>query len=469
MQDTICQRQEPPERLEIGDELALTVQALSRNSPAEVSGSSGEGMTWNPVDDAVAFAADAIVSVAIEHGELAPELLEDVIESVANTTGSSLDAAAFALYLRAIASPRILQLPPRLGIEVHLRLLVALARVSDASLWIEAVPGQIDHVGAIGSASTTRRFRSVAAATIEGNPRAPFTASARAQIHGIPVLRWQRPVAAVVVRSRPDQRSRASDFLRQCAEMVAPVLERDTLLDRSSARERTLQSVHERRLLRVGFDLHDGALQDIAALASDMRLAGEQISTVLEGNLRTILIGRFDDLHGRLAEIDQNLRDLSHSLESSSVVDRPLVEVLRREIEAFDRRTGANTLFEVDGSFEELSASQRIALYRIVQEALSNVREHTVATEVTISLEQVANGVRLSVSDNGGGFDVPHTVVAAARRGRLGLVGMNERVRLLSGTFSLRSAPNSGTEVAVTLPQWRPLAAAASQVVPSSS
>src|SRR5205814_514844 len=163
------------------------------------------------------------------------------------------------------------------------------------------------------------------------------------------------------------------------------------------------------------------------------------------------------DLGGRLGEIDQTLRELSHSLESSSVVDRPLPEILNREIESFDRRTGVETRFDVSGTFDHLSASQRIALFRIIQEALSNIREHTVATRVSVVLEELANGVRVCVHDNGGGFDVAQTVVAAARRGRLGLVGINERVKLLGGTFRLRSAPGEATELMVTLPRWQPI------------
>jgi signal transduction histidine kinase len=111
----------------------------------------------------------------------------------------------------------------------------------------------------------------------------------------------------------------------------------------------------------------------------------------------------------------------------------------------------------IEGTFDTLSASQRIAILRIVQESLANVREHAAATSVTVALEQLSDGVRLRVADDGAGFDVSQTVVAAARRGRLGLVGMSERVRLLGGSFSLTSTPSGGTEICVTLPSWEPV------------
>jgi signal transduction histidine kinase len=151
------------------------------------------------------------------------------------------------------------------------------------------------------------------------------------------------------------------------------------------------------------------------------------------------------------------LRELSQSLESSSVGTSSLTDTLRRELVAFDRRAGIEATLEVSGSFDSLSASQRIALFRIAQEGLANVREHASATKVSVTLEALAGGVRLMITDDGDGFDVSHTVVAAARRGRLGLVGMSERVRLLGGSFSLTSSFGSGTQIIATLPSWDPV------------
>ncbi|MFL5953781.1 MAG: sensor histidine kinase [Gaiellaceae bacterium] len=409
-------------------------------------------------DAAMLYAADALVTMMVEEGASAVEDIEKLVETVADVTGLSTDTAAFSLYMRASASPQILNLAPRVAAEAHLRLLVGLAPVTDASLWADELGGATC-IAAVGGAAQTRRFRSIAAATIDG-AREPADDDARTQIAGVPIIRWGRPVAAVVARARPEHRARASVFLLECRGMLAPVLERDVLLDRSASREQQLQMASERRLLRVGFDLHDGPLQDVAALASDLRLAREQLSDSLHGRLRSILLGRFDDLGARLADIDQTLRELSHSLESSRVGTSPLSETLRRELAGFDRRSGIEGSLTVTGSFESLSASQRIAIFRIAQESLANVREHSAATQVSITLEEMPDGVRLLVSDDGVGFDVSHTVVAAARRGRLGLVGMSERVRLLGGAFSLTSSPGGGTNVCVTLPSWQPVGGA---------
>jgi signal transduction histidine kinase len=407
-------------------------------------------------DAALVFAADELVSMVIERGARGADGADLVVETVASFTGVSSETTAFSIYLRAIASPRILSLPPRLSAEVHLRLLLALAPITDVSLWVEESPCRVVRIASAGEAANTRRFRHAAIALLAGQ-REPDSSDGRAQIQAVPVMRWDRPVGAVVGRSSPHERARAAAFLRECRTMLAPILERDMFLDRSTSREQQLQQANERRLLRVGFDLHDGPLQDIAALASDMRLARDQLATSLSGRLRSIILGRFQDLDGRLVAIDQTLRELSQSLESSSIVERPLDDTLRRELAGFLRRSDVRGSLLIEGTFDTLSASQRIAILRIVQESLANVREHAAATSVTVALEQLSDGVRLRVADDGAGFDVSQTVVAAARRGRLGLVGMSERVRLLGGSFSLTSTPSGGTEICVTLPSWEPV------------
>jgi signal transduction histidine kinase len=419
--------------------------------------------TRDRADAALVFAADALATTVIEKGEQAIDGIDDLVVALAAVTGLSTDTAAFSLYLRASTSPQLMNLPPRSAAEAHLTLLVGLAPITDASLWMDELGG-VRCIAAVGEAAETRRFRSIASSTVDGL-REPAGDDGRAQIKGVPVVRFGTPVGAVVARARPGSQVQAAVFLLECSAMMAPILERDVFLDRCTSREQQLQLANERRLLRVGFDLHDGALQDVAAFASDLRLAREQLAQSLTGQLRTILLGRFDDLGGRLADIDQTLRELSHSLESSRVGTGSLPDTLRRELEGFDRRVGIEASLTVSGVFDALSPSQRIAIFRIAQEGLSNVREHSAASKVSIALEQLADGVRLLICDDGAGFDVSQTVLSAARRGRLGLVGMSERVRLLGGTFSLTSAPGDGTQVCVTLPSWEPVAGVRAQTV----
>jgi len=105
-----------------------------------------------------------------------------------------------------------------------------------------------------------------------------------------------------------------------------------------------------------------------------------------------------------------------------------------------------------------MTASQRIALYRILQEGLANVREHSKAKHVRIRVHGGPNGTEAEITDDGRGFEVAKTLITAAKRGRLGLVGMGERVRLLGGRFDVDSRPGGPTTLKLVLPRWRPVA-----------
>ncbi len=108
------------------------------------------------------------------------------------------------------------------------------------------------------------------------------------------------------------------------------------------------------------------------------------------------------------------------------------------------------------GELAQISASQQIALLNIIHEALNNIREHAGASAVDVSLNVDDSGVRAEITDDGNGFDLEATLMRAAREGRVGLVAMNERVRLLGGQCRIESTPGGPTTVSVWLARWNP-------------
>src|SRR4029450_12766757 len=97
----------------------------------------------------------------------------------------------------------------------------------------------------------------------------------------------------------------AEAFLSEAAAALSPVLEREHLLEHSAAREKTLVAAAERRLMRLGFDLHDGPIQDVLALAADVQLLQQQVYPFILEDYREQAHGRFDDLSARLVEADR--------------------------------------------------------------------------------------------------------------------------------------------------------------------
>jgi signal transduction histidine kinase len=230
----------------------------------------------------------------------------------------------------------------------------------------------------------------------------------------------------------------------------------------TDAREPGLAAANERLLVRLGLDLHDGPLQQVYALAQDVRLLREQMVDLAGSEHRETVLGRFDDLDSQLAELHQDLRDLAHSLEPRSLLQHPLPEAVQRELAALSRRTGISTSVVLEGSFDALTASQRIALLRVLQEALSNIRHHSGSREVAVTLrEEIFQGICMEIHDDGHGFDPAGVVPAEDGESGIGLAGMRARLRLLGGRLEIESAPGGPTTVRATLPRWLPLAQSA--------
>lgn len=219
-------------------------------------------------------------------------------------------------------------------------------------------------------------------------------------------------------------------------------------------RDTELALASERLLVRLGYDLHDGPLQQAFVLAQDVRLLKEQVGALLGGDHQEQIAGRFADLEAQLAELHQDLRDLSHSLEPRSLLQLPLVEAVRRELATLSRRTGISTSIVVDGTFDGLSPSQRIAVLRVLQEALSNIREHSGSDTVALTLSGGEDGILLEIRDEGHGFDVAALTPDDRGQSGMGLVGMRERLRLLGGRLEIESSPGTATVLRARLPRW---------------
>jgi signal transduction histidine kinase len=409
---------------------------------------------------ALDFLGDAIVAVALEHS-FEPGEVRAAITGAADELGLPAEVAAFAVFRRALGSKGFAQLPPIVAAELALTLLVELAPAAASSLWIVDATGATTCLVGRGKAPCSRRLREVARAALDG------VIAGSAQVHAQIVERWDRPHAALVARGRGAESSNLDEFLAEAAAAIAPLLERASLFDRRMQREHDLAAAGERRLMRLGFDLHDGPLQEIVALAEELRTAATQISSVVPADYKQRVNGRFNDVHARLGALDESLREFAHSIRSTTAVARPVVDAVQSELRSLENATDIETRLDVDGELSDLSDlsdSQKIVLFRVVQEALSNVRKHSEAASVSVALRSKRTFVEVSVMDNGRGFDP-----GELDTDRLGLSGISERVRLLGGAVEIETSPGVGTTVRATLPQWRPSSPASATVYAATS
>jgi signal transduction histidine kinase len=366
-----------------------------------------------------------------------------------------------ALAREVLRAPELLTLSPAVAVEAQLATLVAFAPLRNSSLWTLSTAEHADCIRHVGEGSPSRGARQLAERLLAGEITEPTEPSPRRLLLGLPVGRPQQPLAALVACARPGMWDSSRHFLADAAPILGAVLERDALLSGNAASERALVQSSERKLTRLGFDLHDGPIQDVAVLAEDLRLFREQLERI-DGPLtkHKLVGGRIEDLDAQLVSLDAELRRLSSEVQAASVLlNKPFDRALRDRIQSFAARTRVEPRLTLAGEMKLLSTSQQIALLNIIQEALSNIREHANATTVAITLSVDAHGVEVKVVDNGLGFDLENTLMRAAREGRVGLLAMHERTRLLGGQCRIESRPGGPTVVSVTLDRWLPLLA----------
>lgn len=385
-----------------------------------------------------AFVAAALVGQVVE-GTLEPAGVRDSLRE-AEAAG---ELSVTGIALRTLGHPALLALPLDTATEAAVALLQALAPVRKASLWL-ADP-KIDAAGLQPgwriSPEQAQRALALEAAISESD------------LVSAPVECWRQPCAVLVCLPDPGRSGECRAVADCAAKLLGAAFERASLTEGNAERCTALLRSSERRLTRQAFDLHDGPLQDVALLAGELTTLRRALAA---GRSPEDLLAPLDDIAGLVAFLDAELRDVATSTDAPAALRRPFDEAVASVVRTFTARSEIEPRIEVSGEFGQLSDSQRIALLRILQESLTNVRDHSGAANVRIAVHVRRSHTEAVVEDDGRGFDVERALTAAARRDRMGVLGMIERARLLGGRCDVRSRPGEGTRVAVTLSRWTP-------------
>lgn len=398
---------------------------------------------------AMLLAGDVVAGLALDQ-TWQRQQIDRLAADLAPIVELPADEVRLAVFVAAVSDPRLLALPPGLAIETTLRLLMAFAPVTSATFWLRDETRGPRCVVRLGAAA--RRTRAAATAALRDPDRSPPDTTA------VPVRRWQHVFGVLAIQPENRPGSQPGAYVQEAARMLGLALEREALLDRGAARERALVEASERRLARFGYDLHDGPLQDIGAARRELCLLRRALAEALPpGEAALSALAQLDRVEEIVQTGEAGLRQLALSAESPAVLARSFPALLERTMSSFTEATGIAADLRLAGELDSLTGSQRIALLHVIEEALTNVREHSHATAVRVCIARGRDRVEAEIVDDGRGFEVEQTLVRAARRGRLGLVGMSERTLLLGGAFDVHSRPGGPTTVSVTLPAWRPL------------
>lgn len=201
----------------------------------------------------------------------------------------------------------------------------------------------------------------------------------------------------------------------------------------------------ERR--RISRELHDETTQALVALSRQLDALASSGKGLSENNRL-----RLEELWQKTNNIMQGVRRLSQDLRPAALDRLGLLSALEWLASDVSEYSGIEIKVNVVDTERRLPEEVELVLFRITQEALRNVWRHSQATRAEITVEFDESKTRVTVSDNGKGFNLPQTIGDLARDGKLGLAGMQERARLLGGSLTVQSEPGRGSTITVELP-----------------
>ncbi len=267
----------------------------------------------------------------------------------------------------------------------------------------------------------------------------------------------QQPIGALIMLCESRQATLTANvsLLSTFAQQISVAVKNARLLEqmtwaRARLRQLTGQVVQaqEEERRRIARELHDEVGQALTGLKLNL--------AVLEGALpdqATALHEHLADSRALTESMMEEIRELALELRPPALDDLGLVPALRGYVERFIKRTGLDVTSDLDESTGRLPERMETALYRIIQEAMANIVRHAAARHVQVILRTDGDEVYVCVADDGRGFDPAHRLEAAVAEGRMGLLGIQERVALLRGRVKITAAPGRGTRVETWLPR----------------
>lgn len=236
----------------------------------------------------------------------------------------------------------------------------------------------------------------------------------------------------------------AFDFLNDDLEDIS-----DTLEDANqvSILGRRIIQVQEEERQRIARDIHDGPAQAL----TNAVIKTEVCERLIDMDINRAK-GEMQELKKILRDSIKDIRVTIYNLHPMALDDVGFIPTIQRYIQDYQNDTNIEVDFIILSKVEIEDSIKNIAMFRVVQEALNNIRKHSKATLVKIKVEMTRKNTYLLVEDNGIGFDVDNIKNLNKYEGGFGLLNMQERIELLNGTFELKSEKNYGTKIILNIP-----------------
>ncbi len=212
---------------------------------------------------------------------------------------------------------------------------------------------------------------------------------------------------------------------------------------------RQILSAQEDERKKISRELHDVIAQTLTGI--NIRLA----TLKREASLNTKGLDRNIARTQRLVEKSVNIvHQFARELRPAVLDDLGLIPALHSFMKLFTTRTGVRTRLTAFAGVEQLDTARRTVLYRVAQEALTNVGRHAQASRVEVSIKKLPEGICMKIKDDGKSFQVDRLLHGRGSK-RLGLLGMRERLEMVGGRFEIESMPGKGTTITAQIPNGK--------------
>jgi signal transduction histidine kinase len=280
----------------------------------------------------------------------------------------------------------------------------------------------------------------------------------------LPLMSSARVIGSLVLARCPAEAYRLASsepaLMAGIAQQLGLSIANALLQEQAQVREQVLGELlhqvvgaQEAERQRIARELHDATGQSLTAISLGLRGVENYLIQAAPGDDPRVLIHQVKELRSFGQNALGELRNLISDLRPPQLDDLGLAAALRWYVQAYSQRRDIAVQFRVEGDDSRLPPEYRTVLFRIGQEALTNIAKHAEATSADVVLLVEPHLVRLHVSDDGRGFD-PQLVaqLETDRQAGWGLVGIRERALLLGGECHIDTAPGSGTRLQVTVP-----------------
>jgi two-component system, NarL family, sensor histidine kinase DegS len=225
--------------------------------------------------------------------------------------------------------------------------------------------------------------------------------------------------------------------------------ERKNFFEREEERKLYISKVfeaQENERKRIAMNIHDDTIQTLLAIANSAESMVRSCSTDV-----TQVKSRSAWIRDATLSAADNMRKITFELRPSILDNLGLIPALRWLVDRMSVENGINAQIMVNGEERKLSPQTEVLIFRVVQEALNNVKRHSRASEVNVDLEFNSEKLKITIQDNGQGFSPQKEISSFASKGKLGLVGMQERIGYLGGMFKMHSNPGKGTQILIDI------------------